>query len=239
MTVGSGPQDCVSGHPAGRSAHWHVRMGHAGCHARDRLFPWSHLRGHLIMPRSPQMPRPCMEGATTGPRSLKLAGVSLWAWTPGRHTSGLPGLCGQENIRPGQGVTVKTSTGPPPAPPPVPAPALHPCSEGARKHPPGNILKQALNCETASPADSRVRSRRAFLCLTRTQHGCQWGQAVRPACLFSGTWRSACWALGGDRSRQLWEAPSAPAGCCPLSGAAGPGGCGPIGVGRLQAAATS
>lgn len=92
------------------------------------------LRGHLIMPRSPQMPRPCVEGAMTGPRSLKLAGVSLWAWTPGWHTSGLPGLCGQENIRPGQGVTVKTSTGPPPAPPPDPTPALHPA-----RRVPGNI----------------------------------------------------------------------------------------------------
>lgn len=141
MTVGSGPQDCVSGHPAGGSTRWHVRMRYAAAvpGTVSAHEAGGHLRGHLIIPRSPQMPRPCTEGAAMGPRSHKLAGVSLWAWTPGRHTSGLPGSCGRENIGPEQSHCENLRR---PSSGSTPAPALHPsCSEGAH----GNILKRAPN----------------------------------------------------------------------------------------------
>lgn len=94
------------------------------------------LRGHLITPRRPQMPRLCMEGATMGPRSHKLAGVSLWAWTPGRHMLGLPGSCGREIIGTRQSHREhlhQTFSGsfPSPQPPPSTPPAQSMCT----KHP--------------------------------------------------------------------------------------------------------
>lgn len=107
--------------------------------ARDRL------RGHLITPGKPQMPQLCMEGATMGPRSHKLAGVSLWAWTPGWNMSSLPGSCGWEIIRTGQSHREnlhRTFSGSAPSPrrPPL---LLRACTR--------SILKRVLNCKTVSP----------------------------------------------------------------------------------------
>lgn len=71
-----------------------------------------------------------------GPRSHKLAGVSLWAWTPGWNMSSLPGSCGWEIIRTGQSHREnlhRTFSGS--APSPQPAPSTPPAQSVHTKHP--------------------------------------------------------------------------------------------------------
>lgn len=223
--------------PAGRSARWHVaRDGACRLPCPGPSLPWSHLRGISS----------CLEahrclGTVHGrghdrAQEPKLAGgLPLGLDTRTAH-AGTARLMWPGKIRPGQGVTVKTSTGPPPAPPPVPAPALHPCSEGARKHPPGNILKQALKCETAS---RRLQSEKPEASASRGLSTDVSGAGPCGQPVFSQDLRSACWALWEETGHgNSGRRPLAPAGCCPSLGAAGPGGCGAkLGWADSQAAA--